>query len=69
MSTVAKTEVVVFRYPQFPAAGEAWQWQIDGQPVARAREFRYLGVICMKLRVSLQPSAPLQLQLRVPPGP
>ena len=42
---VAKTEVVVFRHPQFPAAGEAWQWQIDGQPVARAREFRYLGVI------------------------
>ena len=42
---VAKTEVVVFRHPQFPAAGEAWQWQIDGQPVARSSEFRYLGVI------------------------
>ena len=43
---VGKTEVVVFRHPEFPDGGRAWLWQYNGQPVTRAKEFKYLvGVI------------------------
>jgi hypothetical protein len=42
---IAKTEVVVFRHSKSLDGGEAWRWQYDGQPIIRASEFKYLGVV------------------------
>jgi hypothetical protein len=32
-------------HPQYPDGVGAWKWQYNGQPVPRATEFKYLGVI------------------------